>query len=81
MTDPIDAAIASAEAAPRLELREIPILFGTSGRPGILLVPGDLTDTEIHELAGFVLLQLPAKLAVQGRATGLVDALGGPIRA
>lgn len=75
--DPIDQAIAKTEQTERtVTMAEVPVQISSTGRPVVLHVPVDLSDSEIVELAGFVLLQMrpwinaridPATAAAAGR--------------
>lgn len=59
MSNPIDKAIASAEAAEAesrvVEMRRFPVTISSSGRPAAVDLPADATDGEIAELAGWLL--------------------------
>jgi hypothetical protein len=72
--DTLDRAIAKAlgEAVPEeqtVTMADVPVTISSTGRPAILSLPVDLTDVELHELAAFLLLAVPAQLA---RARGEV---------
>lgn len=79
MSDPIDKAIAAAEAK-MPELIQVPVRISSTGRPVILAVPEDLTDVEIIELGGFILMGLRRHIAAsqQQAASSLVIARGMP---
>lgn len=80
MNDRIDDAIA-ATSATTVEMAQVPVQIASTGRPAMMVVPTDLSDAEIIELAAFVLLGLrPFIQANAGRSTGILDALGSPIR-
>lgn len=54
--DPIDQAIEAVEAEPPMvTMVEVPIVMRPAGRPAILHCPVDMTETEVIELAGFIL--------------------------
>ena len=59
MTDRGDAAIAAAEApdavpAGQFQMRQFQAVIASSGRPVVLLVPADVTDTELLEVTGWI---------------------------
>lgn len=54
--DAIDEAIAKAQATPLLA--EYRIVSESSGREMIVVVPKDVTETELAELAGYLLTDL-----------------------
>lgn len=62
--DPVDAAIAAAEAKPAtIQMAQEQVTISSTGRPVILVFPPDLTDSELAELTGWMLTGLRAKIA------------------
>lgn len=61
--DQVGAAIAATDTAAPATLVELPVQFASSGRHAILALPPDLTDNEVHELTGYLVLVLPAVIA------------------
>ncbi len=53
MADPIDEAIAATEQT--VEMVTIPVTIGSTGRPVQLIIPRDITESELAELCGFML--------------------------
>lgn len=54
--DPIDQAIGATERT--VTMCEVPVTIASSGRPALLHVPVDMSDTEVMELAAFMLLYM-----------------------
>jgi hypothetical protein len=52
--DAIDAAIAGA-TQPQVLLRQIKVTIASTGRPALIAIPVDATDSELAELCGWVL--------------------------
>lgn len=75
--DAMEQAIAKTERTDRtVTMCEVPVSIASTGRPVVLHVPVDLTDSEIIELTAFVLLHMrpwinsqidPATAAAAGR--------------
>lgn len=53
--DPIDQAIATAEQQEPLAMRQFNITISSTGRPGFIAVPEDITEGELAEFAGGIL--------------------------
>lgn len=78
MNDPIDQAIAAADAK-MPELIQVPVRISSTGRPVILAVPEDLTDVEVIELGSFILVGLRRHIAAsKQQASGIIVARGMP---
>lgn len=73
--DPIDEAIAGVEAADQVvTMVEVPVRMRPHGRPAVLHVPTDLTDVELIELTGWMLVRMRPYIAENfdgPRPTGL----------
>ena len=57
MIDPVGAAVAAAgPAAPsgEFQMRQFRAVIASSRRPVVLLVPVDVTDTELLEITGWI---------------------------
>lgn len=65
MTDRVDAAIAAAEAPGpiEVELRQFPVVISSTGRPAVLAVPPDLSESELLELMGWMAVYVRGELA------------------
>jgi len=59
MGDPVQAAIEKAEAPAQPEFVSITM---SSGRPAVVAVPPDITERELLDLAGFVVVGLGPEL-------------------
>jgi len=51
--DPIDAAIAAVEQ--QVTMRQWQVTITSTGRPGIVVLPTDVSDAELAEFAGWLL--------------------------
>lgn len=80
MKDKVGAAIETAAKPVPIEMQQIQVTIGSTGRPAILVLPSDVTDGELAEVCGYMLTRvLFAKRAERAkRQTGLVvaDSLG-----
>lgn len=69
--DPIDAAIAAADAPQKVEMQQINITISSTSRPVIIAIPTDISDSEIAEVGGWLLTTLMnAKRAERAQAAG-----------
>ena len=66
--DPIDKAIVSSSPDP--VMAQVPIVIGSTGRPAMLLIPDDVTDREVMELAAWLLNGLRGHIAANRKASG-----------
>lgn len=58
-SDPVASAIAAVESNDQaVTLQQIPITISSTGRPCIIAVPPDVTDSELAELCGWMLTGL-----------------------
>lgn len=54
--DRLDAAIAAEAAKPvEVAMQQINVTISSTGRPAIIVIPNDVSDSELAELAGWVL--------------------------
>lgn len=53
--DPIDAAIAAAAEPAPIEMQQVNVVITSTGRPAAVVIPIDITDAELGELAGWML--------------------------
>jgi hypothetical protein len=80
MADPIDKAITATEAEP-LQMVRLPVQIGSTGRPCVLELPYDITESELAELCGFMLTQVLGNarlIAQQGATPRILVARGMP---
>ena len=64
--DPIEAAIASADA---VTMGQYPVTITSTGRPAMVALPVDATDGEVAELAGWLLTGLLAHFRAERAKT------------
>lgn len=71
LADPVEAAIAAADA-PTVQLRQVQVTITCSGRPAVVAVPADASDSELLELAGWMLTQLRGALRADEAKTRII---------
>jgi hypothetical protein len=77
----VDQAIAAAagEAADPVRMVQLRVTIGTTGRPAAVLLPADATESEVSQLAGWLLTTV-AKAARTGeeqrKRSGIIVARG-----
>lgn len=67
--DKVAAAIAAVEEPKPVALIQQQVTIASTGRPAIIAVPADATDSELAELAGWMLTALMGALRAQRAAS------------
>lgn len=77
--DQLAAAIAAADQPKPVDMRQINVTIGSTGRPAILAIPVDATDSELAELAGWMLTAVMNTLRQERAAKPSIHIVRGPL--
>jgi hypothetical protein len=77
-SDPVDDAIAATGAPRPVEMENRKVIIGSTGRPVLIAHPVDMTDAELFELVGWLVVALRGELAAR-RSSGPRLVLARPV--
>jgi hypothetical protein len=66
--DAVDQAIAAASEPAPVQMIQVPVTIGSTGRPAQIIIPADATDSELAELCGWMLTSVMGSLRAQRAA-------------